>query len=527
MTVGTEPVSDRDVETKRPGGGQALWLLLIVALFLLGAGSFFVAESLERDPVIEPVGGNLPVNGGAADPGDLSAHNSPTVVRNPRDEANLAIGNRIDSPNFSCALHVSLDGGSSWRQTPLPIPPGEQPKCYAPDAAFDSDGTLYVSFVTLAGRGNVPNAVWISSSDDGGLTLSDPEQALGDLAFQVRLTADPTKPRRLYLTWLQVSGVGLFKFTAPGNPILAMSSDDGGLTWTDPAEVNDADRDRVLAPSVAAGEDGRLYVLFLDVGDDRLDYEGAHEGQGGPPYGGTFELVLARSNDRGETWEESVVEDELTPTERFIAFLPPFPSLALDSANGRLYAAFHDARLGDSDVWLWVSEDDGVSWGSPVRINDTAEKDGTTQRLPKAAVAPDGRVDVVYYDGRADEEDVMTEVSFQSSFDGGATFEPSVTLVDRPFDSRVGYGSERDMPDLGSRLGLVSADHRSLAVWTDTRSGSRVSGKQDLVQAVVEVSGGGGLPEWARLALLGVAALCLVAAATIIVWRLVKRRAAL
>lgn len=41
------------------------------------------------------------------------------------------------------------------------------------------------------------------------------------------------------------------------------------------------------------------------------------------------------------------------------------------------------------------------------------------------------------------------------------------------------------MPDLGSRLGLLSMDRRALAVWTDTRTGTQASHKQDLVRAVV------------------------------------------
>jgi len=55
----------------------------------------------------------------------------------------------------------------------------------------------------------------------------------------------------------------------------------------------------------------------------------------------------------------------------------------------------------------------------------------------------------------------------------------------------VGFGSERDLPDLGSRLGLLSNDARALAVWTDTRAGTPASGKQDLSTAAVAVYGNG------------------------------------
>ena len=56
------------------------------------------------------------------------------------------------------------------------------------------------------------------------------------------------------------------------------------------------------------------------------------------------------------------MEPDLVPTERFIAFTPPFPSLAVDRDDGgRVYASFQDGRLGDADVWLWASEDEGAA----------------------------------------------------------------------------------------------------------------------------------------------------------------------
>lgn len=235
------------------------------------------------------------------------------------------------------------------------------------------------------------------------------------------------------------------------------------------------------------GDDGTLYVLHLDLLDDRLDYHGGHKGLGGPPYQGPWELLLARSDDGGQTWTESTVSDDLTPTERFLVFLPPFPSLAVHGAQ--VHAAFHDGRLGDADAWLWTSPDQGASWDSPVRVNDTPEGDGTTQRLPTVAVAPDGRRDVVYYDRRRDDEDVMTEVSLQSSGDGGETFGPRLALSAEPFDTRIGPGSERDMTDLGSRLALLSGNDQAMAAWTDTQRGTVDSAKQDIAQAVASFGG--------------------------------------
>ena len=470
------------------GGLTTLPALVGIALVLIGAGAAFVASGFERRASARVAGENAPVNAGARAVADISAHNSPALVANPRNPANLVIADKIDSPRFSCALHVSFDGGGHWSQTPIPLPAGEEPKCYAPDVAFASDGTLYLSFVTLKGRANAPNAVWLVRSSDGGQSLSDPRRARGPLKFQVRLVADPSAARRLYMTWLDAREVGLFRFTETGNPIRAARSDDGGLTWSRPVTVNAPAHARAVAPSPAVGRAGELYVLYLDLGEDALDYQGAHRGRGGEPYAGGWKLLLARSTDRGATWAESVVEDELVPTERFIAFTPPSPSLAVDRRTGTLYAAFHDGRSGNADVYVWTLTPGSRSWGAPRRVNDTPRSDDSSQLLPKLSVAPDGRLDVLYYDRRADPRNIRTEASLQSSFDGGRSFLPRLRLSDRGFDSRIGYGSERGMPDLGTRLGLISTRERALAVWTDTRGGTRASGKQDLARSLVAFS---------------------------------------
>lgn len=458
------------------------------ALVIIGAGALLLGSSLPARATAE-AGVARPVNEGAGDPRDIDAHNTPTLARNPEDGRNLVVVNRIDTPRFSCAMHVSFDSGTTWSRSQLPFPAGEEdpPRCFAPDAAFGGDGTLYVSFVTLQGLGNTPNAAWVVSSTDGGRTLSSPARALGPLAFQVRLAADPSQPKRLYLSWLQASATATFGFPETGYPIQVQRSDDGGRTWAPPVQVSSPGRQRVVAPSVAVGRSGDVHVVHLDLGEDRLDHQGAHQGRGGPAYDGTWSLVLAASGDGGASWQETVVDDGVVPIERVIVLFPASPTLAVGS-EGSIYVAFHDGRLGDADVWLWTSPGRGLPFAPGRRVNDTPTEDGTSQYLPKVAVAPGGRVDLLYYDRRSDAANVMNEVSLQSSFDGGRTFSRGVSLAGRTFDSRIGFGSERNLPDLGSRLGLVSTDRTAHATWADTRGGTQASNKQDLAHAVVELS---------------------------------------
>ncbi|MGH2984753.1 MAG: sialidase family protein [Solirubrobacterales bacterium] len=492
-TAATKPLPP----VRQSGGGRAIWILVGIALILLGGGAIVISGSYDEPREVEALGRVVPVNEGATNGLDLSAHNSPALVRNPADASNVVVGNRIDDPRYSCAVHVSFDGGGHWAQTPIPVPPGEEPKCYAPDVAFGPNGTLYFAYTTLKGRANAPHAVWLSRSRDGGKTLSRPNQTpLPVNSFQPRLAADPSKAGQIYLTWLAAGDLGLYSFTQPGNPIQVMRSDDNGNTWTEPVQVSSSDRERVVAPSPAIGPDGQLYVVYLDLDGDRLDYHGEHRGKGGPPFDRNWSLVLARSTDDGDTWEESVVADGVVPAERFIVYSPPYPAVAVDRDSGRIYAGFTDARLGDPDVYVWSLPSGGEDWSGPTRVNDTAEEDGSAQYLPALSVAPDGRLDVLYYDRRDDSKNVLNQVSYQASFDQGDSFTDRVNLSDRAFSSRVGFGSERGLPDLGNRLGLVSGDDGSLAVWTDTRAGTPRTGKQDLARGIVAVNDPPRLAGW-------------------------------
>jgi hypothetical protein len=502
-------------EAGAPGGKQVkrkAWLWLGLALVVAGAGTLIVGVSAGgRAP--DHVDGVVPVDSGARNPLDIQSHNSPSVARNPTKAGNVVVSARIDAPAFACSLSASFDGGKHWIDSPIPQPVGEEPKCYAPDLAFGVDGVLHVTFVTLAGNGNVPHAGWIVSSGDGGRTLSTPRQILGPLAFQIRLGADPAIAGRLYVTWLQARGVGTLAFAEDDNPVDVMRSDDGGVTWTGPVRVNPTVNSQSLAPTVVAGADGRVWVGFLSLGDDALDYHGGHQGRGGPPYAGRWQLVVSRSTDAGASWRESVVDAGIVPTQRFIAFIPPFPAVAADRSGTHVYTAFQDGRLGDADVRLWASGDGGASWDAGRRVNDTPVNDATSQYLPSLAVAANGRLDVMYLDRRADRDDVMNEVSIQSSFDRGSSFRSHTRVSDRPFDSRIGFGSAQGMADLGSRLGLVSFDSGALAVWPDTREGTQASNKQNLASTLVQIHGGGRLGAWAGVVtMLGVVILTAAAA---------------
>ena len=418
------------------------------------------------------------------------AQNSPSLAADPRDRRFLALANRLDAPDFGCALQVSGDGGRGWVPAkPIVKLPAGAEKCYAPEVAFDSGGVLYYLFVGLKGRGNEPMGVFLTTSADRARTFTHPRRVLGPFNFMVRMAIDPDAgPRgRIHLVWLAAnSDPGLGSLPTPPNPILSAHSDDGGKTFSKPVQVSDPRRQRVVAPALALGPGHTVHVAYYDLGGDAVDYQGLE----GPTWDGRWSLVVSSSPDGGRSFGRGVIVDAaVVPPERVMLIFTMPPASLAAGPRGELFAAWHDARNGDWDVFVARSGGGSRSWGAPHRVNDDKVDNGRHQYLPRLAVAPDGRLDVVFYDRRGGADNVLNHVFYSSSSDGGRHFSPNRRLTTKASDSRSGQRyvgpAAKDLVDFGSRLALLSWDDRVVAAWTDTRN-ALASPYQDIFATQLE-----------------------------------------
>ena len=435
------------------------------------------------------------------------ANNSPLLAADPTDSRFVVLANRIDSPDFGCSLQISGDGGRSWLTAdPVRTLPGGVDKCYGPEVAFDRDGLLYYLFVGLQGRGNTPTGAFLTTSRDRGRTFSAPRKVLSGSNFQVRMALDRTRgdKGRLHLIWQHANSLRLGGFAAPGNPILAAHSDDGGRTFSPPVQVSDPERRRAVAPALALGPDGAVHVLYYDLRGDFRDYEGRK----GPTWQGKWALVMASSTDGGRRFRRGVVVDaDVVPPERvMLIFTMPTPAVSTGPA-GRVYVAWHDARNGDWDVFLRRSTDRGATWSTPQRLNDDRRRNGRHQYLPRLSVAPGGRVDAIWYDRRGNVENRGNDVYHAYSTDGGATFSPNLKLTSRDSDSEIGQVYEIPSAlgpplkkEFGSRIALLAERSRTLAAWTDTSSTGRAPPSQDIHATELVFASSGGDRGWLRVA---------------------------
>lgn len=464
----------------------------------------------------------------AVTPMDLrikASNNSPTLAVDPTDERFVVLANRQDAP-FSCSLHLSGNGGRSWiTATPALKLPDRAATCYGPEVAFDRFGKLYFLFVGLAAESNRPIGIFLTTSDDRGRSFTAPRQVLGAERFFVRMVLDPEmgKRGRIHLVWLHaLSPPSLGGLPVPANPIMASYSDDGGSTFSDPVQISDPARERVVAPTVALGSGHSIHVLYYDLEQDARDYHGLE----GPTWEGTWSLVIASSRDGGVRFGEGVVvEASVVPPERpMLIFTMPAPSLAADR-SGNLYAGWHDARNEDWDVFVRRSKDGGRRWDLPRRVNDDRRGNGRHQYLPRLSVGPDGRLDAVFYDRRGNVENRGNDVYYTYSHDRGVTFARNMKLTAQNSDSIIGprYAtSPHRQFEFGGRLGLISEPDRAVAAWTDTRNSGRGPPAQDIFATEVAFRTPASRPIWTRPT---GAALTLAGAALLVVCRRRSHRA--
>lgn len=524
----------------RQGGGAAR-IAAVLALAGLTVGAPAQAASPgdpRRSPGEVHVRANVPVTANHAQA--PLAQNSPVVAVDPTDDRFVALAHRIDYRSdprmgigmgqFGCALQLSGDGGATWVPAePVPQLPEGADTCYAPQVAFEGDGTLHYLFVGLHGPGNVPMGVFLTSSTDRGRTFTEPRQVLGGNAFGVRLAIDDGG--RMHLVWLQAHREPPLGGLPPGdNPIMWAHSNDSGQTFSQPVRVSQPQRQRVAAPALETGPDGAVHMAYYDLRGDTRDYQGLK----GPTWEGKWSLIVATAPDGGGLTRHRVAADGVVPPERvMLIFTMPPPALAA-GPDGRVYLGWHDARNGDWDAFVARSADQGRTWRAPVRVNDDAAGAGGHQYLPQLNVAETGRVDALFYDRRRDPENQSTDVFFAASRDGGQSFSENVRVTSRAFRSQIGpryaVPSAEGLVEFGATLALHSTHSRALAAWTDTRNADGPR-HQDIFAAEVTMPGGPAHPDQARMwlpsATWWLAGSAVVAALAAALWALTRRRARL
>ena len=477
-------------------------VVVAVIALVAAAGLIVVAASHSSKTT---VGRNIFVNPA----GLIDAYSTPTITSDPRRPQDVVVAYREDRPSLTASLSWSSDGGTTFHPTALPLPNG-QDRPFFPDAAFAPDGTLYVAYANLIGRGNVPGNLWIARSSNGGRTLSEPTMVMTGMTFQPRVTVAPNGV--IVLTWLQSNRNGQPSLTGDLVQLLMAQSSDGGQHWSTPKQVNPQDG-RLVSAATTVFDRGSLVVAYERFGPTANNLITG----GTTPQPDTYDIVVTRAGADGANFTAPVVVAAgVQTTQRFSLFFPEFPSLA-GAPNGSLYLGWAQRQAQGTDALVARSTDSGSHWSSPVRANDNPPGDGTIRSLPTLSVAPNGRVDVVLLDRRNDKAGNFAEAYLATSNNGGKSFH-DIRLSTATFDTRVGPSFGGNLPpDLGSHLSVVSQSSLVRVAWADSRLGNETTGRQDILTATITMAGGGlGARTWL---LVGAGVLVAVAVVALVVGR--------
>jgi hypothetical protein len=479
-----------------------------------------------------------------ANPNPVRNHSTPQVARNPRTGELVVVESDPRSAERKCVIHISSDGGRSWSLggDPMLKPMTDCPIYaeYGPYAslAFGNDGMLYVAFVASEQlnriRNSTPRSVFLARSEDSGRTFAtttvfqapDGNEDRG-LNKGAMLAVDPKNPAKVYVGWRQ----GIFAPNAVEKlkSNIAASSD-GGRTFGPPVDLTD-DRGGDY-PGIAVTGDGVVHAVYWT----RTGIA-SQPAQVPPP---VRPIQYVSSVDGGRTFSKPVPIDP--GNQR--ADRPPL--LAADPRTPNLYMVWYGNTdpnnmatgfKGDLEILFRASHDGGKTWDERKVLNDDGP--GTAHQIdPGISLAPDGRIDVAWYDGRSSVVPVdltspdvkgFEDVYYASSSDHGRTFGPNVMVSDRTIDRSVGIFSNNVSSHYN--IGITSTNDQVSLAWQDSRNGTKVTDAEDVYAATIELgraedasTGGGthlGASGWA----IGASVLLGMGLAMAALW-LVSRRAA-
>jgi hypothetical protein len=254
-------------------------------------------------------------------------------------------------------------------------------------------------------------------------------------------------------------------------------------------------------PAVTVDGKGNIYVVWSSITFNMSNNPAAA-------------IYLSRSTDLGKTW----VGSQVAPFDQKNTTFPNPPRLAW-SPEGGAQGTLHLVRewaprpelASVRDVVHQRSTDSGKTWSEPKRLNDDDPAGLRFHGIPEIDVAPNGRVDVAWWDTRNEQGIRSNDVYYVSSTDNGANWSSNIRVTDRSVDRTLGvWGFNFDM---SSPPGLASTNAFAMLAWDDTRNsepgasasvytGGYGAGLQDVYAAAVQYQAvGGGTSKAAQAAL--------------------------
>ena len=393
------------------------------------------------------------------------AAHEPTIATDPNNPARLVAGWKqffaMTSGNRQGGWAYSVDAGNHW-QFPGAVTPGEQRTNITVDV--DSQGHFYFQSLHYDPTGNFAQDVQVMKSLDGGESWLAPVYAHGEGADKGRIGIDRSggaSDGHIYVQWRE--GLDDRHFTR---------SVDHGTTFEEPVNIPE----RPSFGTIAVGPSGEVYIAGRsEIGDlvgTKLVFSdfwfsnslNARDPNAVPSFttqsvdlGGSPVMFQFQNNPNqyGPIGDVQIVTDTTDgPLRGNIYILAPVDPTGSDNL----------------DVNFIRSEDSGLSWSAPLKLNSDAATRNAYQWFPMLGVAPNSRLDAVWYDTRDNLIPGQSRLYYSYSWDGGQTWSQN-QAVTPIFNTHIGYpqGAQK----MGDYTHLVSDSNGAHVAYTATYNGEQ------------------------------------------------------
>lgn len=287
-----------------------------------------------------------------------STESDPSVAVNPLNSSNVVAAWPADRASGMVAAS-SFDGGATWSRTVVPgftiCTGGTENHVLHARLSFGGDGRLYLTGETLHGFFPDPRSgiirIPVATSTDGGLTWSSPTY-VEDAPFSGldRLAGEPDIGGAAVVVWHGPEGAATSYLSR---------TNDGGQTWSKRALPLPSPEMQPVQ-GVLAAPDGALYVFAVDqtalatvslIADVFLGFAGVTA-----PARFTTNLSVIRSDDKGLTWSPPHPVTTATVAEWVGTAAAP---------NGDLYVSSWRDGPGGREIVVSRSGDRGETWDEP------------------------------------------------------------------------------------------------------------------------------------------------------------------
>lgn len=384
---------------------------------------------------------NVGVNGNIL--GD--AANEPSLVVDPTNPNRMAVGwrqfNSVTSNFRQAGWAYTVDGGNTWT-----FPGVLQNNVFRSDPVLETD--ISGRFYYLSLMETFFDDIW--GSNNQGATWSRIADATGgDKQWMIIDKTNSVGRGNMYQIWSTAgNNWGGRQFSRSTN---------AGVTWMNPINIPNQPVWGVLDITPT----GDLYIGGSDGGTEFYFVRSTNAKNSAVTP--TFDRVTTLSLGGSVGFGQVINPDGLSGQTSIVTDKSSSPM----GGNIYMLSSVSVNTNNPLDVNFVRSRDGGLSWSTPKRLNDDASNLKRYHWMGTLSIAPNGRLDAVWNDTRADSTNHTSALYYTCSFDGGDSWLPNVQLTP-VFDHRLGYPQQNKM---GDYLGLLSDDGGSKIAYTATFNG--------------------------------------------------------